>query len=296
MRLLLLSIFSLFAVQAFSQGYIEAGYTPSRGFMDDDNKTHGSGDMWQILGRYTLPFSMQKNDEGRPIVWSGTFSGMYAFMNNKGMAAEINPEQVLNFSFNVSHLRPISKRWYMMASLGAGVYSAPNEISFKSILANGAVIFAYRLRENLDIGIGVGLTNSYGVPIIMPMGFLKWTTTGRYEINVEIASALKVSLSRRFGSRFKLSLVPCDMDGMSSVVKIDGKHKIYGVTRLRTYLRPELRIGENSFVYLNVGGEMSHSVRIAERSLKGFADSFKGKNSWSFDNAFNIMAGFKYGF
>lgn len=32
------------------------------------------------------------------------------------------------------------------------------------------------------------MTNSYGVPLIMPMGYLKWTTTGKYEINVEQAN------------------------------------------------------------------------------------------------------------
>ena len=53
----------------------------------------------------------------------------------------------------------------MLASLGVGVYSSPNEIAFRSFLVNGGVIFAYKCRNNLDIGIGAGITNSYDVPI-----------------------------------------------------------------------------------------------------------------------------------
>jgi hypothetical protein len=66
---------------------------------------------------------------------------------------------------------------------------------------------------------GAGLTNSYGVPLIMPMGFLKWNITGPYEVNVEVAGHMKASVSREFPDRFRLSLVPIDMDGMSAVAK-----------------------------------------------------------------------------
>ena len=104
--------------------------------------------------------------------------------------AEVNPNDILNVSFNVSHLRPLSSRWYMMASLGIGVYAVPKDISFKSILASGAIIFAYKLRDNLDIGVGAGLTNSYGVPLIMPMGFLKRGSGRQYE-SVRVKSVFR---------------------------------------------------------------------------------------------------------
>ena len=196
-----------FAVKSvYGQGHIEAGYTPSRKFMkDEDNEKLGAGDMWQLRGRYTFLFSAKQNARKQPVVWSGTLSGMYAHMNNEGMAAEANPNDVLNVAFNVSHLRPFSPRWYMMASLGIGVYTVPKDISFKSILANGAVIFAYKLRDNLDIGAGAGLTNSYGVPLIMPMGFLKWNITGPYEVIVEVAGHMKASVSRELPDRFRLA-------------------------------------------------------------------------------------------
>ena len=92
-------------------------------------------------------------------------SGQYFKQNNHEGACEVNPSDVLNLSFNVSHRRLLLERWYMLASLGVGVYSSPNEIAFRSFLVNGGVIFAYKCCNNLDIGIGAGITNSYDVPI-----------------------------------------------------------------------------------------------------------------------------------
>ena len=280
-----------------AQGFIETEYTPQRSLLDKDDKKLGTGDLFQISGRYTLPLSVKRNEKGQVLAWSATMNCVNSVLNNKDDALNIAPNSTLNCSFNISHQRPISDKWYLIASLGAGVYSSPNHVSLNSILANGAVIFAYKVKDNLDIGIGAGLTNSYGVPIIMPMTFLKWRTTGKYEIDVEVASRLKVSVTRIFTDKFKLSLVPCDMDGMSSVIKRDGEYKIYGSTRLRSYLRPEFKIKEKSFVYLGMGVEIYHSVKIADRSWKGFANSFKENNEkWNFDRAFHVMAGFHYGF
>lgn len=296
-KILFLVVLGFAVKSVYGQGHIEAGYTPSRKFMkDEDNEKLGAGDMWQLRGRYTFLFSAKQNARKQLVVWSGTLSGMYAHMNNEGMAAEANPNDVLNVAFNVSHLRPFSPRWYMMASLGIGVYTVPKDISFKSILANGAVIFAYKLRDNLDIGAGAGLTNSYGVPLIMPMGFLKWNITGPYEVNVEVAGHMKASVSREFPDRFRLSLVPIDMDGMSAVAKRNGDYKIYGATRMRAYIRPEYKTGKKSYIYAEMGTSLYHTVKMSDRSYKGFANAFKGDDSWEFGRAFHIMAGFKYGF
>ena len=264
-KILFLVVLGFAVKSVYGQGHIEAGYTPSRKFMkDEDNEKLGAGDMWQLRGRYTFLFSAKQNARKQPVVWSGTLSGMYAHMNNEGMAAEANPNDVLNVAFNVSHLRPFSPRWYMMASLGIGVYTVPKDISFKSILANGAVIFAYKLRDNLDIGAGAGLTNSYGVPLIMPMGFLKWNITGPYEVNVEVAGHMKASVSREFPDRFRLSLVPIDMDGMSAVAKRNGDYKIYGATRMRAYIRPEYKTGKKSYIYAEMGTSLYHTVKMSD--------------------------------
>lgn len=280
-----------------AQGYFEAGYTPSRSFMkEDEDDILGAGSMWQLKGRYTFRFSAKQNKIGQPVIWSGTLNGMYARMENEDGAAVVNPDEVLNAGFTVSHMRPLSERWYLMVSLGIGLYAVPDEISFRSVLVNGAVIFAYRLRNNLDVGIGVGLTNSYGVPLVMPMGFLKWNVTGKYEVSVEMAGSMKAAVARRFSERFGLTLVPIEMDGLSAVVRQDGEHKIYGVTRARAYISPELKVGKWASVYVSAGIDLLHSVKLSDRSFKGFVNAFNGGDSWEFERGNYLTAGFRYGF
>lgn len=292
MRLILGILLAFSSTNVFSQGYIEGGFIPKRDFQNDDKNKLGTTDEWHISGRYTMPFSVKVNEKGQPIVWAGTVSGQYVKMNNHEGACEVNPNEVLNFSVNVSHRRPLSERWYMLASIGAGIYSAPDKIALRSVLANGGIIFAYKWRDNLDIGLGAGLTNSYGVPLIMPMGYLKWTTTGKYEINVEATNTMKASVKRQLSDHFSLSLVPFDMSGLSSVVKREGKTKIYGVMRMRSYIRPEWKLSKWSGIYINAGIESFNSVKLSDRSIKGFKNTFTSKEKWRFDRGFYMAAGF----
>ncbi|MDO5751401.1 MAG: DUF6268 family outer membrane beta-barrel protein, partial [Rothia sp. (in: high G+C Gram-positive bacteria)] len=241
-------------------------------------------------------FAVKPNPKGMPAVWSATLSGLYAQLDNTGSIAAVSPDQVLNLSLNLSHLRPLSTRWYLMASLGAGIYAPPSDIRWSSILANGAVIFAYKLRSNLDVGLGLGLTNSYGVPLVMPMGFLKWTTTGRYEVKVEMAGSLKAQVGCRLGERFRLTLVPFDMDGFSAVVHPEGKSRIYGATRMRAYLQPEWAFTPHAFAYLGAGMELYHSIKLSERSLRGFTNNFSGGEHWKRARGLHLMGGVKYRF
>ena len=298
MKLIVFAILSLMPILLRAQGYIETGYTPTRSFLDKDRNAHGSGDLWQIKGMHSFPLSTKLDKNQQPIVWAGTLTGMYALMNNKGYAAEYNPEQILNLSFNVSHIRPLTSRnpqWYVIVSLGADIFSAPKDIAWRSFLVNGGVVFAYRLAKGLDVGIGAGLTTSFGAPLVMPTTFVKWTSTGKYEIYIEAMSNIKASVARRFGDKFKLELTPCDMDGMSSIFRKNGKNKLYSVMRMRAYLRPELKIGKHSSIYLNMGTDLFHSVNVTDKSIKGFARNFTNDDRWSFKQAFNITGGFKYG-
>ena len=285
-------LFVLSSMNVFSQGYIEGSFIPNRDFLDDDKNKLGTANEWQISGRYTMQFSAKVNGQRQPIVWAGTVSGQYVKMNNQEGACEVNPNEVLNLSFNVAHRRPLSERWYMLVTIGAGVYSAPKEITLRSVLANGGIIFAYKWRDNLDIGIGAGLTNSYGVPLIVPMGYLKWTTTGKYEIDVEAVNAVKASVKHQFSDRFSLSLVPFDMSGLTSVVRREGKTKIYGVMRMKSYIRPEWKLSKWSAIYINAGLESFHSVRLSDRSIKGFKNTFMGKEKWRLDKGLYMAVGF----
>ena len=256
------------AIDGFAQGVIKTEYMPASSFRDEAGNKLGSGDLLKFTGAYTLPFSLKQNASGQPIMWSASVRGTYAILNNRRMALDIHPDEVLSGSLNLTHVRPLSKKWYMIASLGAGIYSAPAAITWQSVLVNGGVIFVYKCRKNLDIGVGAGLTNSFGVPIAMPMFF-----------------------------RFKLRLVAMEMDGISSVMDVEGKSMIYASVMMRSYLCPEYRIGKKSCLYLGIGGNWLRSGDLTKRTLKGFVDNmFSDKDDPYFNPTVYFSAGVKCGF
>jgi len=278
-----------------AQGFIATEYMPASSFKDEAGNKLGSGDLLKVSGRYTLPLSLKQNEAGQPIMWSASIGGTYAVLDNKNMVLDINPDEVLNASLNLNHVRPLSEKWYLIASLGGGVYSAPDAITWRSILVNGGVIFVYKCRQNLDIGIGAGVTNSFGVPIIMPMVFVNWKLTGNYEVGVNLSSGMEISAAVKFGERFKLRLVALEMDGISSVVDVEGKSMIYGSAMIRSYLCPEYRIGRKTCLYLGAGGNWLRSAKLTNRTLKGFAKSFSSdEKEPNFYPSVYLTAGIRY--
>lgn len=290
---LILSICICLPTTLFGQGYVSSEYLSSSSLRDEAGNRFGSGEMWRFSGRYTFPFSTKQNYRGEPVVWSATLNSTYALLQNKEAAVALNPDRILNMSLNISHLRPISERWNLIASLGCGIYTAPDQIAWHSILANGAVIFVYKLRENLDIGIGAGLTNSFGVPMVLPMGYLNWRTSGKYEIRVNMSSGLKVAVSKRLNRRLKLELTAIEMDGISSVMRIDGKSRIYSSTMMRSTLSQSFCISPKVNVYCGIGANWLRSIRTSERSFGGFLDSFR-EEGHDFDTSFRVTAGFDW--
>lgn len=290
------SLLVFFSTAAWAQGFIETDYLTSSGMSDKAGTEHGSGDMLRINGRYTVPLSVKTDDRKRPTAWTATLAASYTMFGNEGEAAEINPDRVLNASLNVSHSRPLSERWRLMASLGAGVYSDPSEIAFRSILANGAVIFAYQINEAMSVGVGGGLTNSYGVPMLLPMGYFTWRTGGRFKLDIDMASGLKIKASTTLGKRFGAQLTAIEIDGFSAVRRIDGEAKIYSSTMMRSTLGASYRLAPKLSLLAGVGGTWLRAVSLSDRSLKGFFSQFgDDEGKYRFKPSLRLSIGISYG-
>ena len=68
-KILFLVVLGFAVKSVYGQGHIEAGYTPSRKFMkDEDNEKLGAGDMWQLRGRYTFLFSAKQKETAGSMV------------------------------------------------------------------------------------------------------------------------------------------------------------------------------------------------------------------------------------
>jgi len=280
-----------------AQGYFKADYYLSSSLKNDDGDNFGKSDLLKISGRYTLPFSIKQNSSEQPIVWSATLGGSYGIFGNKRIEANTIPDEIINLNLTLSHIRPLSQKWYMIASLGAGIYSEPDAIAARSVLINGGAIFVYKWMRNLDIGIGAGVTTSYGTPMAVPMSFIKWDFTCKYELKVEAGNTLQISGSAKLNDKLKLKLVALENDGISAVMKIDGKSMIYSSVITKMYLTPEYKIGKLSTLYVGLGATMERTSKLSERSVKYFWELFKKDgNKLRFDPTGFITFGFRYGF
>lgn len=294
---LLMLMFMASSVCCYAQGYVSYDYISASTLKDKLGSECGSGNMQIVSGAYNVPLSVKYNDRGQLIAWSTSVYGAYGILSNQGQAKELNPENILNGSLNITYIRPISKKWSIIASIGGGIYAPTNEVSVESILGNGGIVFVYKLNKNMNIGVGAGLTNSYGVPMILPMIYFSWQKTGKYEFKVDMSSGMKVSASTWLNKKIKVDFFVIEMDGMSAVTKIERESKIYSTVMLKSSISPSYYITPKTSFYVGIGGNWARGVSISNRSLKGFFNNFKENNgSREFSVALRLTTGFRYSF
>ena len=94
--------------------------------------------------------------------------------------------------------------------------------------------------------------------------------------------------------RVKMEVVAIEMDGLSAVMKADGKSKIYSAMMMRSYISPSLHFSERMSVNIGIGGNWIRTINLSDRSLKGFFDSFSTDDDepHSFRPSLRFTAGF----
>ncbi|MCM1137516.1 MAG: DUF6268 family outer membrane beta-barrel protein [Duncaniella sp.] len=283
------------AVISVAQVQVNSDYVSPSSLIDSDGNNHGDGSMVRVTALANLPFSYEL-DEDRKIVkmWALTLSSKYASLNNTGIAGAYVPDKILNLSLNLTHIRPLSERWKLMASLGMGIYARPNHIVFKSLLANGGAAAVYEVSDNFDLGIGAGLTNSFGIPAILPMVYVNWRLRGVYQIDVSMITGLKINVKRVWNEKFTTSLTALDMDGMSAVFRTDNKWKLYTTTLTRSYLEVEYRHNRNFSFFGSMGVTWKRSSRLTNRKFKNFYKLFHSDDKMHFSPAMMVRIGMNY--
>lgn len=282
--------------QAQGRGSISYDTTTGSTLKNKEGNRYGRGSMQTMSGEYSFMLSSRQDSTGRVTSWMAGVSAAYARLDNSGTAAILNPDNMLNAGISLTHVRPVSKKWSLMLSVGGGIYAPSNYIRLHSVLGNGTAIFIYRISNGMQIGVGGGLTNSYGIPMILPMIYFKWAVRGRYELSVDLTSSIRVAAATRLGKRLRVELVGIDMKGMAAVTDIDGEPKIYSTLTMCSYLRPSIRIGKYTNVCIGIGGNWMRGTNITTRSLKGLFENFKNndKNKY-FGVSARIEAGISYG-
>jgi hypothetical protein len=212
------------------------------------------------------------DEKKRPTMWSVSLLGSYTDLNNnKGSVKDIDaaPSEIGNLSLSVSHLRPISEKWFINVSLGVGLYADHINIGkmrSKNLMGQGSVMFIMRLRPNLHLGAGLALDNNFGYPMAYPSFFVEWNVEGKYHVKAGMDG---INAGIKLADWFNLNLAG-NIYGSLALLEKDGKDMMFTHQYIVGGLQPEFRIGKSFSIPVTVGVSAYRPASYQERTIKDF--------------------------
>jgi len=296
----LITLITLLAAAATSaQISVKTEYISSSKFYDavaDANTGDGSAMIYSVGALVPLSMQTPKDEDPyqQPTVWGVGLNGTFVKMNNHNfpIGKEL-PSEVMNLGVSAIHLRPLKTRWSMLMALGAGSYTPENRLSSihigENVVANGALVFVWHWRHNLEIGGGVALNNSFGYPMVFPAFYFKYNGAFSDKFTIEVGSidGLKVALGYNYRENLDFKLI-ANMGGYSAYLRRNGEKEIFSQQTFVVGLQPEFKIGKHVSIPLTVGGSFIRSGRYRERKLSAmFASEAKNEDGTSRSSQFN---------
>ena len=283
-------IILLLGVNSFAQISVKTEYIGNSEFYDavaDTNTGNGSAMIYSAGAM--VPLSMQASAEDDPYkratIWGVALSGTFVKMDNHNfpIGKEL-PSQVMNLGATVLHLRPLKERWSMLMALGIGSYTPENRLSAiridENVLANGALVFIWHWRPNLEIGGGVALNNSFGYPMVFPALYLKYKGgfSDKFTIDVSLLDGTKVAFGYDYSENLSLKLV-ANIGGYSAYLRRNGQKEMFFSQTFFVGLEPEFKMGKHISIPVTFGGSFIRSGRYRERTLSAmFATEAKNED------------------
>ena len=283
-------IILLLGVNSFAQISVKTEYISNSEFYDavaDTNTGNGSAMIYSVGAM--VPLSMQASAEDDPYkratIWGVALSGTFVKMDNQNfpIGKEL-PSQVMNLGATALHLRPLKERWSMLMALGIGSYTPENRLSAirigENVLANGALVFIWHWRPNLEIGGGVALNNSFGYPMVFPALYLKYKGgfSDKFTIDINLLDGTKVAFGYDYSENLSLKLV-ANIGGYSAYLRRNGQKQMFSSQTFFVGLEPEFKLGKHISIPVTFGGSFIRSGRYRERTLSAmFATEAKNED------------------
>ena len=294
-------------VSAFAQISVKAEYIGNSKFYDavaDTNTGDGSATIYSASAM--LPLCIQAPDEEDPYkratIWGVALSGTFVKMENQNfpIGKEL-PSQVMNLGATALHLRPLKERWSMLMALGIGSYTPENQLSAihigENVLANGALVFVWHWRPNLEIGGGVALNNSFGFPMVFPAFYLKYKGgfSDKFTIDINLLDGTKVAFGYDYSENLSLKLVT-NIGGYLAYLRRNGQKEMFSSQTFFVGLEPEFKIGKHISIPITAGAIFLRTGRYRKRALGAmFEPEAKNEDgtvrSSQFNPAFYFSAG-----
>ena len=273
-----------FATSAFAQISVKTEYISNSKFYDavaDTNTGDGSAMIYSVGALVPLSVQAPEGDDPfqRPTVWGVSLNGTFVQMDNHNfpIGKEL-PSQAMNLGVSAIHLRPLKERWSMLMALGAGSYTPENRLSSihigENVVANGALLFVWHWRANLEIGAGAALNNTFGYPMVFPALYFKYKGgfSDKFTIDVSLLDGGKVAFGYNYRENLSLNLV-ANMGGYAAYLRRNEQKEMYSSQTFFVSLQPEFKIGKHVAIPVAFGGSFIRSGRYRERTLAAMFQS-----------------------
>lgn len=235
----------------------------------DSLKTGSTSDFKRVQGAISIPLYAKVDFLGRAKSWALLMEGSYATMTNRDYDEKLFPTRMLNSQIGLIHSRPLGRTWSLIAMASVGIYTDMEEINAKDFLAQGGVLFVKHFKPTLALGFGPVVSNTFGIPMVLPGIYFDWVTKGRYQLHINLPQGLEFGV--QLGKAFQLKTV-VELSGMTAEVNKENKSMLLGYQQIVAGLRPEVRLGKYLTFSVTGGSTLVRSFNLQSRRLK---DMFK---------------------
>ena len=284
MKKVITLIMLCFVAKTFAQISVKAEYISNSKFYDavaNTNTGDGSEMIYSVGALVPLSMQAPKEDDPyqRPTVWGVSLNGTFVQMDNHNfLIGKELPSQAMNLGVSAIHLRPLKERWSMLMAVGAGSYTPENRLSSihigENVVANGALLFVWHWRANLEIGAGAALNNTFGYPMLFPALYFKYKGgfSDKFTIDVSLLDGGKVAFGYNYRENLSLNLV-ANMGGYAAYLRRNEQKEMYSSQTFFVSLQPEFKIGKHVAIPVAFGGSFIRSGRYRERTLAAMFQS-----------------------
>jgi hypothetical protein len=216
--------------------------------------------------------SMKKNESNQPTIWGIGLSGDYASLNNKNIAEPLVLSEILNLQMSLFHVRPLSEKWSMMASVGVGVYTDDTRFShlrFRNVLGSAGLVFVRRILPNLELGAGLALNNAFGYPMAFPALYVNWNYGHKLTCSFSALDGANLAVGYNVDKAFSISFIT-EMGGQMALTELNGDDKIFTHQYIVVGFRPEFKVSKHISVPVTVGINAVRNAYYDGRSLSAF--------------------------
>jgi len=268
---LICSVLLLNSLTGWSQDHFSSefkvDYVPFSNYVRpiDSVKTPSKTDFRRAEVNLEIPLSKTLDHRNKPRIWSIVAQGAYAQMEHKLYEEDLFPTELLNVSIGVKHYRSISDSWAVLIVGSVGLYTDMELLNKQAILGQGGLFFIKHFNHKVALGVGPVLTNSFGVPMVLPGIYFNWETQGDFYVRVAFPQG--VELGYKVTKQIDLKAV-AEMQGMTAVIRQDDREMLLGFQQIIAGLRPEIKFNKNLTLSLTGGSSLLRSFSYNERKIK----------------------------